>query len=463
MTTTTWLIILLVLSVVANVALTAQLTARRRGPQPLSPATTVTVDSPQTLRALESTRLELEQARRAAEHATGLMQGRDLELGRVRGLLAQAQAQASDAADAAASAQEAGALRRERDGLLTRQRELEEEVRLRSRERDDAQSQSQALARIHELEGRLADAEARAEAPPGPEPVSPAIPRQLPLGRDTTTDSTVDGADLGPVVVRAASARGDRARHDGEHRRDAVLLRFAEEIPAPTLLSAVAAGAPRGRWSQSAAARACRSLAAQVGRYGESLGRELYGPGGDDGALNALLRTTLQGVAHSMRLVTRGEGPGGEADDAAIEVALTALLTRLGDSRDREREHLAFGVGDGALLRLRDGKWSAVFTPGEPAPDRTLRLPAAAAARVGWARLTTLPDDVLAVCSPPMAELLLREDVGSWFAARWAGRQPYLTSFLSEVNVPVRSTGGDRSLVCLWDFGDARNARSATP
>ncbi|MFD4867552.1 hypothetical protein [Streptomyces sp. NPDC058412] len=456
MTTTTWLIILLVLSVVANIALTARLSVLRRRPLPLplSPTTTVR-DSPQTLHALESTRLELEQARQAADHATGLMQGRDLELGRVRGLLTEAQAQASEAA---AAAEEALALRKERDELLTRLREREEEVRRRSRERDD--TQTQALARIHELERRLADAEAHAEGPLGPEPVSPAIPRQLPLGRDTTADSSVDGADLGPVVVRAASARGDRARHDGEHRRDSVLLRFAEEIPTPTLLSAVAAGSPRGRWSQSAADRACRSLAAQVGRYGEGLGRELYRPDGDDGALGALLRTALQGVAHSMRLVTRGEGPGGEADDAAIEVALTGLLTRLGD--DREREHLAFGVGDGALLRLRDGAWSAVFTPGESAPDRTLRLPADAA-RVGWARLTTLPGDVLAVCSPPMAELLLREDVGSWFAARWAGRQPYLTSFLSEVNAPVRSTGGDRSVVCLWDFGDAREARSATP
>ncbi|MFF3674455.1 hypothetical protein ACFYYS_10755 [Streptomyces sp. NPDC002120] len=453
MTTTTWLIILLVLSVVANIALTARLTVLRRRPLPLPPAATVR-DSPQTLHALESTRLELEQARQAADHATGLMQGRDLELGRVRGMLTEAQARA---ADAAAAAQEALALRKEREGLLTRLREREEEVRLRSRERDD--TQAQALARIHELERRLADAEAGAEGPLGPEPVSPAIPRQLPLGRDTTADSSVDGADLGPVVVRAASARGDRARHDGEHRRDAVLLRFAEEIPTPTLLSAVAAGSPRGRWSQSAADRACRSLAAQVGRYGESLGRELYGPGGDDGALGALLRTALQGVAHSMRLVTRGEGPGGEADDAAIEVALTGLLTRLGDGR--EREHLVFGVGDGALLRLRDGAWSAEFTPGESAPEPTLRLPADAA-RVGWARLTTLPGDVLAVCSPPMAELLLREDVGSWFAARWAGRQPYLTSFLSEVNAPVRSTGGDRSVVCLWDFGDARDARSAT-
>ncbi|MGW6617168.1 hypothetical protein ACWGA0_27430 [Streptomyces erythrochromogenes] len=456
MTTTTWLIILLVLSVVANVALTAQLTARRRSRSTLLRATTAT-DSHQTLRELESTRLELDQARRAADHAAGLVQGRDLELGRVRGLLAQAQAQAQ-AADAAAAVEEALGLRKEREELLARLRELEEEVRRRSRERDDAQTQ--ALARIHELERRLADAEDRAEGPLGPEPVSPAIPRQLPVGRDTTADSSVDGADLGPVVVRAASARGDRARHDGEHRRDAVLLRFAEEIPAPTLLSAVAAGSPRGRWSQSAADRACRSLATQVGRYGEGLGRALYGPDGDDGALGALLRTALQGVAHSMRLVTRGEGPGGEADDAAIEVALTGLLTRLGDGR--EREHLAFGVGDGALLRLRDGEWSAVFTPGDSAPHRTLRLPADAA-RVGWERLTTLPGDVLAVCSPPMAELLLRDDAGPWFAARWAGRQPYLTSFLSEVNVPVRSTGGDRSVVCLWDFGDAREARSATP
>ncbi|MFE1826710.1 hypothetical protein [Streptomyces yangpuensis] len=454
MTTTTWLIVLLVLSVVANVALTAQLTARRRRPQPLPPATVVT-DSSQTLRELESTRHELDQARRAADHATGLIQGRDLELGRVRGLLEQIRAQA---ADAAAAAEEAPALRKEREELLARLRELEQELRRRSRERDDAQTQ--ALSRIHELEQRLADAEARTDGPPGPEPVSPAIPRQLPVGRDTTADSSVDGADLGPVVVRAASARGDRARHDGEHRRDAVLLRFAEEIPAPTLLSAVAAGTPGGRWSQSAADRACRSLATQVGRYGEGLGRELYGPDGDDGALGALLRTALQGVAHSMRLVTRGEGPDGEADDSAIEVSLTALLTRLGDGR--EREHLAFGVGDGALLRLRDGEWSAVFAPGESAPDRALRLPAHAA-RVGWARLTTLPGDMLAVCSPPMAELLLRDDAGPWFAARWAGRQPYLTSFLSEVNVPVRSTGGDRSVVCLWDFGDARDARSAAP
>lgn len=62
---------------------------------------------------------------------------------------------------------------------------------------------------------------------------------------------------------------------------------------------------------------------------------------------------------------------------------------------------------------------------------------------------------------PTAATALLRDDAGPWFAARWAGRQPYLTSFLSEVNVPVRSTGGDRSVVFLWDFGDSLAARPA--
>nr|WP_168531499.1 protein phosphatase 2C domain-containing protein [Streptomyces sp. RPA4-2]QIY65853.1 protein phosphatase 2C domain-containing protein [Streptomyces sp. RPA4-2] len=159
-----------------------------------------------------------------------------------------------------------------------------------------------------------------------------------------------------------------------------------------------------------------------------------------------------------MRLVTRGEGPGGEPDDAAIGVALTGLLSRLGDSL--QREHVAFGIGDGALMVLRDGVWTGVFTPGETAAERGLRLPAAAQ-QVRCARLTTRPGDLPALCSSSLADLLVRPEVGDWFAGRWAGRQPHLTSFLSEVNVPVRSPGGDRTVVCLWDFGDARETPPA--
>lgn len=166
-----------------------------------------------------------------------------------------------------------------------------------------------------------------AQQPPGPPPQSPAVPHQLPLGRDCAADSTVDGADLGPLIVRAASVRGPRQREDGEHRRDAVMLALVEEMPSPTLLSVVAAGAPLGFWSQSAAQRACRSLASQLGRYGEHLGSVL-GPGAhpdprtdtvpaghatgpdeaEDSELGGLLRSALQGVGRSVSLVGLNEG-----------------------------------------------------------------------------------------------------------------------------------------------------------
>ncbi|MFF7353881.1 hypothetical protein ACFZA1_14680 [Streptomyces filipinensis] len=336
---------------------------------------------------------------------------------------------------------------------------------------------------------RLAEASAEALArfaprdtgqvrePPAAPPQSPAVPHQLPLGRDCAADSTVDGADLGPLIVRAASVRGPRQREDGEHRRDAVMVRLVEEIPAPTLLSVVAAGAPRGLWSQSAAQRACHSLAAQLGHYGERLGgvldrgrdpdphtatppagRAVAGDEAENGELGGLLRAAVQGVAHSIHLVARDEGGatsiGADAAeteaDAGVDVALTALLSELGDRQ--RRRHVAFGIGDTRVLRLRNDVWETVF-----AGMREARLPTGAD-DLCWARFETHPNDLVAVCTAPMAELLLRGDLGEWFARRWARGRPHLTEFFSDVNVRVRCTGGDRSVVCLWDFGEARRA-----
>lgn len=196
----------------------------------------------------------------------------------------------------------------------------------------EARVEAGVAARLAEALGKAATRfeprdTAEAQEPPGPQPQSPAVPHQLPLGRDCAADSTVDGADLGPLIVRAASVRGPRQREDGEHRRDAVMLGLVEEMPSPTLLSVVAAGAPRGLWSQSAAQRACRSLASQLGRYGEHLGSVL-GPGrypdpgtgtvpaghvmgpneAEDSELGALLRSAVQGVGRSVRLVGLNEG-----------------------------------------------------------------------------------------------------------------------------------------------------------
>lgn len=446
MTSTTWLIILLALSLAGNAALAYRLARTDRSALPPAPAQVTLSPSSGLDPDISSLQAQLEEVRGEVASAHELLRGRDLELSRVRMLLKEAQDKS-----AAAAMQPAG-LQQELHVTRQRLRALEGEVRGLARERDDARSDADGLKRL------LAESEAEGGMPLGPNALSPAVPRRLPLGRDATSDSSVDGADLGPLVVRAASVRGDRARQEGEHRREAFVLRFVEEMRTPTLLSAVAAGAPHGRWSQSAADRACRNLAAQVARYGDTLGRRLYEQAGSDDDLTGLLRTALQGVAYSMRLVTRGEGPGGEPDDAAIEVSLTGLLSRLGDSG--RREHVAFGVGDGALMLLRDGAWSSVFTPGRTAAERGLRMPAAAR-QVCCARLTTRPGDLLALCSSSLADLLLRPEAGEWFAARWAGRQPYLTSFLSEVNVPVRSPGGDRTVVCLWDFGDARETPPA--
>lgn len=437
--------------------------ARRRGPR----HTVLPAQRQKELLApeLERTRgaYEVQLTRVLGEREQALVENRSLRsrLAEVEGgveaaIAAQLKVRLAAALEAEVEARVAAALEARVEARLTAAFEAKVERGVAAR----IAEASAAAARNRSQDG------AEVPDPPGGPPLSPAVPSRLPLGRDSGADSTVDGADLGPLIVRSASVRGDLQREDGEHRRDAVHLGLVEEITSPTLLSVVAAGAPRGPWSRSAAERACRSLAAQLGHYGERLGTELYQAAyattrvpADDSELGGLLRTAVQGVAHSVRLVARNEtggvsagtGSTGAAGDAAVELALTGLLSRLGDHQ--LREHVAFGIGDGSVLRLREGVWDGVFTGA-----RQARLPTGSQ-ELRWARLETRPGDLLAVCSAPMAELLLREDLGDWFAERWVDRRPFLTTFFSDVNVRVRSAGGDRSVVCLWDFGEARRTR----
>ncbi|GAA1232850.1 hypothetical protein GCM10009665_23880 [Kitasatospora nipponensis] len=333
--------------------------------------------------------------------------------------------------------------------------ELRRRVDLLGAEREQAVAEARALAvRLDELSESV---------PPVEDAANPSAPRELPLGRDTAADSVVDGADLGALVVRAASVRGDRHREEKEHRRDCALLRLVDGFGAPVLLSSVAAGAPDGELSQSAATAACRALALQLGHYAPTLRERLFDPRADV-ELAGTLKVACQGVARSVRLVALGAGA--EQADRAAEVggqADTSLLAVLSELGDREsRRHVAFGVGDGVVLRLRsaqDGwEWQTLFEPAAGA--RALRLPGSPEG-VGWARFDTVPGDTVVVATRPVAELLQRADLAHWFARRWGGRQPYLTAFLSDLNIRVRSTGGDRSLACLWDFGQARIAERA--
>ncbi|MFJ3791638.1 protein phosphatase 2C domain-containing protein [Kitasatospora sp. NPDC090091] len=340
-------------------------------------------------------------------------------------------------------------------------RALSAELAAESSGRARAEEDARALgAKLDEL------AAARAEPVEAP---SPAVPRELPLGRDAVADSVVDGADLGPLVVRAASVRGESNRRGKEHRRDAVLLSRIDGFGSPVLLGSVASGAPGEPLSQTAATAACRALTQQLADYAPRLRGKLFGAGYDP-EVSGMLGVTLAGVARSVQLVADGATAllGGR-DAQRGRTAATSLFAVLSELDDRERDgvrqHIAFGVGDGAVLRLRDEgsgpRWTAVFEPERSL--RTHRLPAAPTA-LSWSRFPTVPGDVVVVAGRPMAELLLRPDTGDWFAQRWSGRQPYLTSFLSDVNVEVRAnTGGDRSVVTVWDYGQARLAEEASP
>ncbi|MFJ3233866.1 protein phosphatase 2C domain-containing protein [Streptomyces sp. NPDC086787] len=351
---------------------------------------------------------------------------------------ARAAVQASDARAEQALAQQASA-ERELTAIRAARAAAEAEVRLLKK-------------RLEEVEDAV---------PPTARASTPAVPRELPLGRDSAADSVVDGADLGPLVVRAASVRGARHREDREHRRDAVQLRLAAGFGAPVLLSAVAAGDPDALLSQSGATAACRTLVTQL-----SSGANLFTNGpfaeDDDPSIGPALRSVLAGVANSVRLVARANTAGvvTARDDAHVTTSLYGLLSELGDRR--ERRHLVFGIGDVALLRLRvEGepgnapRWTTLVTPDPALASRRLPGVAPDGSDIVRLRVVTRPGDVLVLASGPMAQLLGREEVAEWFARRWHGRQPFLTTFLSDVNANIADKGGDRSLVCLWDHGHA--------
>ncbi|MEV0179114.1 hypothetical protein AB0I54_07360 [Streptomyces sp. NPDC050625] len=287
----------------------------------------------------------------------------------------------------------------------------------------------------------------------------PVMPQHPSLSADAVADSVVDGADLGAVVVRAVSTCGDRHRRERQHRRDAVLLRMPTARGRRHLLSTVAAGAPDGAWSQSAAAHVCRALEMQVVRSADALAEGLYGPATDPvpSGAQAALRLALRDVGRAVEVEGKQRGwiaLDGSPAERATAAGVTAVLTPLDDRQSRT--HLVFGVGDGSVLRLRKGRWEQVFAaagaPGAtagPLPDNTA---------VNWALVETLPRELLVVCTRPVTDLLLREDTGRQFADLWSAGQPTLPWFLSSVVAKVEAAVEDRSLVCLWDFGYGADA-----
>jgi hypothetical protein len=425
----------------------------------------------------DGARAAVNEARAAADRARAQENGARAEAARAREeadlaraeaarLLAEAQDLRARTAQAQQTARhEAEAARRAREEAEESRREAEESRKVAEESRkafepmDDDPDWVQS--ELDEMRRLAADGGALPPLAEADQPTS-GIPQQLPLSPDATTDSVLDGADLGALVVRAASVCGDGHRRRQQHRRDAVLLRLPVGMGQPTLLSATAAGVPDGAWSQSAAAHACRALLAQVQNHAAVLGPWLH----EDAVADmpgpvAALRLALNDVGQAIRVEAKGRGwvsDQGKPDDRAVGVALTGLLSPLGDRG--ARTHLAFGVGDGLVLRLRGRTWSQVFPVDEPGFDAAELLPVRGAP-VRWAAVDTREGDLLAVCTRPTARLLLHEVTGSWFAERWTAGQPRLTSFLLQVNARIRAAVEDRTLVCVWDHGYATEAARA--
>ncbi|WP_042384075.1 protein phosphatase 2C domain-containing protein [Streptacidiphilus melanogenes] len=329
---------------------------------------------------------------------------------------------------------------------------LSEELELVTEQRQ------QQRGRAEELAARLAEHDD--VLPPELETAAPTVPRSLPIGREAAPDSVVDGADLGPVVVRAASVRGSRHREDREQRRDAVNLRLVDGFGAPVLLSTVAAGAAQAPLSQTGADAACRALATRLAAGALASGVAVFARN-RDAALEAALRSALAGAAESVRLVARANAvDSGAADpDRQAGTSVFALISQLGDLD--ERQHVLFGAGDAVLLGLRAGgsgpdagaAWETLFEPDPGLRGALLPGRSGESAELQWARVTTRPGDLLVLASRPMAELLRAPGAGAWFARRWRTRRPHLITFLSDVNANIRSADGDRTVACVWDHG----------
>ncbi|WP_327677930.1 PP2C family serine/threonine-protein phosphatase [Kitasatospora sp. NBC_00458] len=256
-------------------------------------------------------------------------------------------------------------------------------------------------------------------------------------------DTVVDGGTFGPVTVRAASVRGDSHRYRAECRQDAVLVFRAGDL----LLLAVADGVGSQPHSQRGSNGIVRMLARQVADRADTLLACLRaGAEVDFASLTAQL-VSAAAVELSREAEKEGLSPKSHS------TTLRALLVPA-DPDSTVRGFVS--VGDGGLMRLREGVWRNLDEDGDDGSlisTRTDCLPEAYDhARV---RLITdaAPGDLLVLCTDGLALPLLREpELQEFLADRWGGADvPGLAEFLWQAQVRVRSYDDDRTVVCLWE------------
>ncbi|WP_052708766.1 protein phosphatase 2C domain-containing protein [Streptomyces sp. NRRL S-495] len=283
-------------------------------------------------------------------------------------------------------------------------------------------------------------------------PAYPAEPTDIPTVRGgdlygvLLPDTVVDGGRFGRVTVRAASVRGDSHRYAAECRQDAALVVRAGGL----LLVAVADGVGSQPHSHHGSNGIVRLLAKQVLPRADTLLDLLRtGAAADFTALASRLV-----AAAAEELAQEAERFG--HPPKTWSTTLRALLVPA-DPEVPTRGFLA--VGDGGLLRLREGGWENLDADGDGGDGdgtlistRTDCLPEAYEL-VRTALITdTRPGDVLVLCTDGLALPLVKEpELREFLGGRWGREVPGLAEFLWQAQVRVRSYDDDRSVVCLWE------------
>ncbi|MCX5212350.1 protein phosphatase 2C domain-containing protein [Kitasatospora sp. NBC_00240] len=297
---------------------------------------------------------------------------------------------------------------------------------------------------------------ADSELNPGPAPhigrKAPAYPPE-PAGLPSASapdlyasllpDTVLDGGTFGRVVVRAASVRGDSHRYAGECRQDALLVAEVGELA----LLLVADGVGSQPHSQRGSNGIGRLLAKQIRNKASALSG--YLARGDETNFAGLVNNAVTEAAAELKQEAERQGLPAEA----YSTTMRALLVPL-DPDVRVRGFVS--VGDGGLLRLREGVWTPLdrTTDAQPVIDSaTDCLPGPY--QHAHARLISdgRPADVLVLCTDGFSLPLAGEaEMRELLAGQWGGRPvPGLAEFLWQTQVRARSYDDDRTVICLWE------------
>lgn len=281
--------------------------------------------------------------------------------------------------------------------------------------------------------------------PGGSQPVEP---QGLPEGKDAPPDSVVDGATAGPLVIRAGSVRGDSHRRFAELRRDAFRIQaLAGGFEKPVVAAIIAVGDPHGTRTHLAAARACQSVLTQLSRLAGSIGTA-WNQAPDLDQLRELLTTVCDGVSRNLEGLARDE----KVEVSDVRVELTCLLSELGDASTRR--HLVFRVGRGVVLRRAGHAWQQVF-PADGAPTQPVGLPGGQSDALQVGTVDSAQGDALVVASAAAHQYLTAGDSAAHFAREWGSGPRDLVEFLWQLSARTSATKNDRTVICLWDFGQA--------